>query len=101
MLWIQETYYATFVFDPQRNQRWDNLQIANVVACGCDTWVLSQGLGFEFTETNLDPFEANWIVELDPASDPSNILGSWNHEFPLSFVLSSEPIDFPSTIGAM
>jgi hypothetical protein len=59
----------------------------------CFTW----GPTSKFVETNLDSFEANWILELDPALDPSLHLGSSNHG--LTFLVLSfwlEPIDFPS-----
>jgi hypothetical protein len=47
--------------------------------------------------TNLDSFEAIWILELDHALDPSLHLGSSNHEPSfLALVFGSEPIDFPS-----
>jgi len=41
----------------------------------CCTW----GPGSKFVETNLDSFEANRILELEPALDPSLHLGSSNH----------------------
>ncbi len=46
---------------------------------------LDEGAGSTFTWTNLDPFEANWILELDLALDPS-----------LDYV-----IDSPSKTGIM
>jgi len=41
------------------------------------------GPEFKFQAINLDSFEANWILELDPALDPCLHLGSSHHE--LSF----------------
>ncbi len=63
-------------------------------------WVrltLDRGPGPEFLGTNLDSFEANWILELDPALDSSLHLSSPNHELSLKlFFLALETIDFPS-----
>ncbi len=44
---------------------------------------LDEGPGSNLLGTNLDRFEANWILELDYTLVPSLILGSPNHE--LSF----------------
>jgi hypothetical protein len=44
------------------------------------------GLGFKLLGTNMDSFEANWVLELELALDPSLHLGSPNHE--LSFLRS-------------
>jgi hypothetical protein len=44
---------------------------------------LDEGPGSNFLETNLDWFEANWILELDYTLVPGLILGSSNQE--LSF----------------
>jgi hypothetical protein len=44
---------------------------------------LEEGPGSNFLGTNLDWFEANWILELDSTLVPSLILGSPNQE--LSF----------------
>jgi len=56
-------------------------------------------------ETNLDSFEANWILELDHALDPSLHVGSPNHELCFEifiFFFEFDPIDFLSkTFGAM
>jgi hypothetical protein len=41
------------------------------------------GPGFKFLRTKLDSFEANWILEMDPALNRSLNLGSPKHE--LSF----------------
>jgi hypothetical protein len=62
--------------------------------------IVSNLLRFITTIHNLDTFEANWVLELDPALDPSLHLGSSNSE--LSFFNSFiylfwfESIDFPS-----
>jgi hypothetical protein len=57
----------------------------------------------KFLETNLDSFEANWILELDLALDPSlHILGSsklWGLSILFHFLgPQSTPIDFPSKL---
>jgi hypothetical protein len=39
---------------------------------------LDKGLGFNFLGTNLDSFEANWILELDYNVVPNLIIGSPN-----------------------
>jgi hypothetical protein len=52
---------------------------------------LDEGPGSNFLGTNLDSFEANWILELDYTMVPSLILGSPNQE--LSF-FGSKPIIF-------
>ncbi len=49
-----------------------------------------------FLGTNLDSFEANWILELDPTLDPSLHLDSPNHEVSFEVLFGSKPIDFPS-----
>jgi len=56
--------------------------IAAVSCHGRCFWLfrlLDMGPGSKFVETNLDSFEANWILELEPALDPSLRLGSSNH----------------------
>ncbi len=44
---------------------------------------LDEGPGSKFIGTNLDSFEANWILELDPRLYPSLHLGSPNSELSL------------------
>jgi hypothetical protein len=51
--------------------------------CSLYTKTLDEGPGCNFLGTNLDSFEANWILELDYILVPSLILGSPNQE--LSF----------------
>jgi hypothetical protein len=54
------------------------------------------GPGFKFLGTKLDSFEAKWILELDPALNPSLNLGSPKHELSFEhFVFwKLESIDF-------
>jgi hypothetical protein len=53
-------------------------------------------LGSKFVWTNLDSFEANWILELDHAVDLSLHLGSSNHELSfLVLVLGWNKLNFP------
>jgi hypothetical protein len=57
------------------------------------------GPGSKFLGTNLDPFEASWILELYHALDPSLHLGSPNHELSFELIFkSSKPVDFPLKI---
>jgi len=58
----------------------------------CCAW----GPGSKFVETNLDSFEANWILELEPALDPSSHLGfkSWTDSFS-SFPFGWNQLIFP------
>jgi hypothetical protein len=71
--------------------------------CNCDSHILrptlDKGRGSNFLGTNLDWFEANWILELDYTLVPSLIskLGA----LLLALFYWSEPIDFPSKTSAM
>ncbi len=57
---------------------------------------LDEDLGSKFLGTNLDSFEANWILELDLALDPSLHLGSPNHELSLwALFLGPNQLIFP------
>ncbi len=62
---------------------------------------LDEGPRSNFLGTNLDKFEANWILELDYTFVPSLILDSPIRSSPFRNVFWSEPIDFPSKTGAM
>ncbi len=69
------------------------LNMAKYSMCGWSRFITHAGMmlptldgctGSKFLGTNLNSFEANWILELDLALDPSLHLGSSNHE--LSFL---------------
>jgi hypothetical protein len=56
-----------------------------------------------YEKPNLDSFEVNWILELDPALDPSLHLGSSNHKLSIlaPFFLGGETNWFYHENGAM
>jgi hypothetical protein len=62
---------------------------------------LDKGPGSNFLGTNLDWFEANWILELDYTLVPSLILGLQIRSSPFNTIMWYEPIDFPPKRGAM
>jgi len=63
--------------------------------------ILDKGPRSNFLGTNLHSCEANWILELECSLVPILILGFPNQSSPFSIVFWSEPIDFPSKIGAI
>lgn len=66
ILWIQDSHMQLTFFSPTKKSRWDRLQIANIVARGCVTWVL--GL------SGSQPLKAHGIASR----------GSWAWVFALS-----------------
>jgi hypothetical protein len=63
--------------------------------------ILDEGPGSNFLGTNLDWFEANWILELDYTLVPAWFLVLQIRSSPFSTIFGSEPIDLPSKTGAM
>jgi hypothetical protein len=76
-------FFGLFPLQQKKNNRVNCLCAGKQVASKQVRPTLDKGPGSNFLRTNLDWFEANWILELDSNLVPSLILGSPNQE--LSF----------------